>query len=148
MDLIMIPAYVNSASLLLISLLHFYWAMGGQWGFRAALPERNGTKAFQPGRFMTLSVSVIFGCMSLLYLNKAGVFTTLSSLVPDWLSQYGLWLLAVLFLIRAIGDFRYVGFFKRLTNSRFAELDTKFYSPLCLLLSLNTLLLIAFPVQS
>lgn len=41
-------------------------------------------------------------------------------------------------LLRSIGDFRYVGFFKRARGSRFAELDTRFYSPLCLPLALAT----------
>jgi hypothetical protein len=33
--------------------------------------------------------------------------------------------------LRAIGDFRYVGFFKRIRDSKFARLDTLAYSPLC-----------------
>ncbi len=31
--------------------------------------------------------------------------------------------------------FRYVGFFKRVRGTRFAEMDTRYYSPLCLTLS-------------
>ena len=38
-------------------------------------------------------------------------------------------------LMRAIGDFRYVGFFKRVRGSRFARMDTTLYSPLCLALA-------------
>ena len=48
-----------------------------------------------------------------------------------WMS-YGL---ALGLLARAIGEFRYVGFFKRVRSSRFAELDSLVYSPLCLMLS-------------
>ena len=40
------------------------------------------------------------------------------------------WLIAAAFALRAIGDFRYVGFFKRIRDSRFAHLDTIAYSPL------------------
>ncbi len=61
----------------------------------------------------------------------------------DWIAapgfsrfvRYGLWLTAVIFLLRAIGDFRYVGVFKRHRESSFAKLDTLLYSPLCLLLA-------------
>lgn len=140
----MLPAFVNFFILLIISAIHIYWAFGGRWGLTNALPERNGTKAFQPGPFVTLVVALIFGLMGLFYLYKTGRFPGLDSLIPGWMSQYGLWALAGIFLLRAIGDFRYVGFFKRVKNSRFARLDTIFYSPLCLLLSLNTFLLISF----
>ena len=33
--------------------------------------------------------------------------------------------------LRAIGDFRYVGFFNRVRDTGFARLDTLAYSPLC-----------------
>jgi hypothetical protein len=43
--------------------------------------------------------------------------------------------IAIIFLIRAIGDFRYVGFLKKIKNTKFAKKDTKYYSPLCSLIS-------------
>ena len=138
----MIPALTNFLLLLIISLIHVYWAAGGRWGLAESVPERNGSKAFQPGRFATFVVALIFSCMALFYLYKIGWLTSLNVIVPDWLSRYGLWILAGIFLLRAIGDFRYVGFSKRVRNSRFAKLDTTFYSPLCLLLSANSFLLI------
>ena len=138
----MIPASINFSILLVISSIHVYWGLGGNWGLRAAVPERNDSKAIRPGRFITLLVAIIFGVMGLLYLVKIGLLPEVESLIPSWLNQYSLWVLAGIFLVRAIGDFRYVGFFKKVRNSRFADLDTKFYSPLCLLLSANTFLLI------
>ncbi len=45
--------------------------------------------------------------------------------------------LALIFAVRAIGDFRYVGFFKHIRGSRFARMDTLCYSPLCAALSLS-----------
>jgi len=44
--------------------------------------------------------------------------------------------LALIFAFRALGDFRYVGFFKRVRGNLFAQRDTWFYSPLCLLLAI------------
>lgn len=140
----MLPALVNGSILLLISIIHVYWAFGGQWGLAVAVPERNGAKAFQPGRLATLIVALAFGCMALFYVYKIGWLTSLNALVPNWLDRWGLWSLAAVFLLRAVGDFRYVGFFKRVRQSRFARLDTRFYSPLCLLLCVNTGLLILF----
>ncbi|WP_367946795.1 DUF3995 domain-containing protein [Leptospira santarosai] len=45
-------------------------------------------------------------------------------------------LLSAMFLFRAIGDFRLVGFFKKIRGTKFAKNDTAFFSPLCLLLSI------------
>lgn len=138
----MIPAYVNSAILLVISGLHVYWAMGGNGGLRVSVPEQNGGRAFQPGRVATLVVALLFGAMALFFLYKIGHLSGLDPFVPKWLSRYGLWVLAVVFGLRAIGDFRYVGFTKQVRSTRFAQLDTYLYSPLCLLMSLNTGLVI------
>ena len=144
----MIPAFINFVILLIISAIHIYWAFGGRWGLTSALPERNGSKAFRPGPVATLVVAVLFGLMAMFYLYEIGQFPVADSVMPGWLSHYGLWALAGIFLLRAIGDFRYIGFFKRVKDSRFARLDTVFYSPLCLLLSLNTFLLISFQSKS
>ena len=43
--------------------------------------------------------------------------------------------------LRAFGDFKHVGFFKTSKNSRFSALDTRYYSPLCLLLGILILVL-------
>jgi hypothetical protein len=48
--------------------------------------------------------------------------------------------LALGLLARAIGEFKYVGFFKRVRDSKFARLDTLLYSPLCLLLAVGVAL--------
>jgi len=46
------------------------------------------------------------------------------------------WAIPAIFLLRALGDFRYVGFFKKVKTTPFAKADTKFFSPLCLMLGL------------
>jgi hypothetical protein len=38
---------------------------------------------------------------------------------------------------RAVGDFNYIGFFKRRRTTAFAGLDTRLYSPLALALGLG-----------
>ena len=39
--------------------------------------------------------------------------------------------------VRAVGDRKYVGFFKRVRDTEFARRDSRIYSPLCLLLGLG-----------
>ena len=130
----------NILILLAISGIHFFWAFGGKWGADGAIPtNREGKKMLNssgnfPSVFATLIVAFGLLVMSLLHLEKV---QSLSLPIPTWIDTYGLKIIAVIFLIRAIGDFRYVGFFKKIKETKFATLDTKYYSPLCILLSFN-----------
>ena len=85
---------------------------------------------------MTLLVALaLLGAAGLVSLE--GGFWSLSGL-KDWVHGATL-LLAGVMLARAVGEFRYVGFFKTVRNTRFGQLDTRFYSPLCLFLGLAVL---------
>ncbi|RZK29456.1 MAG: DUF3995 domain-containing protein [Hymenobacter sp.] len=114
--------------------IHAYWGLGGKWGADAALPTNAaGHKVLNPRPLECFIVAIGLMCCGLLVLVTAGL---LSILLPHWLHQYGLWVLAGLFMLRALGDFKYVGFFKSVTTTPFARLDTRYYSPLCLMLSI------------
>ncbi len=131
----MIFPLTNTLILLAISGIHFFWAFGGRWGGDAALPtSQDGKKALSPSVFATLVVAFGILAMALLHLEKV---QTLNLPIPAWINAYGLKIIAGIFLLRAIGDFRYVGFSKKIKNTKFANLDTKYYSPLCLILSIN-----------
>jgi hypothetical protein len=54
----------------------------------------------------------------------------------------GMWIIVLTFLIRAIGDFNYVGFFKKQKKTIFGKADTKFYTPLCLTIAILAFILI------
>jgi hypothetical protein len=56
------------------------------------------------------------------------------------INKYGLWILMTLFILRAIGDFKYMGFFKKIKNTKFGQNDTKYFAPLCLIIGILTLL--------
>lgn len=117
---------------LLISILHFYWAFGGKWGFDKSIPvNEQGVKLFEP---KALECAVVgFGLLLFVgyYLLKANFIEVP---VPQWLMDYSGWVISAIFLIRAIGDFKYAGFFKRFKDTDFGRMDSKFYSPLCLLI--------------
>lgn len=126
---------LNTLILFAISGIHFFWAFGGHWGADAAIPtSKDGKKTLSPDIFATLVVAFGILAMALLHLEKV---QTLSLPIPVWINAYGLKIIAILFLIRAIGEFKYVGFFKKIKDTQFAILDTKYYSPLCLILSIN-----------
>lgn len=128
---------LGSATVLsLLALIHVYWAAGGATGATAVVPTKGdgeGTPLFQPGPLATLVVAALLSFAALLVLVRSG-FLTLA--LPDWMISKGVWILAAVFLLRALGDFRYVGFFKRIRHTTFGRWDTRLYSPLCLMLSL------------
>ncbi|MEO8804538.1 MAG: DUF3995 domain-containing protein [Burkholderiaceae bacterium] len=124
-----------------LSLLHVYWAFGGHIGLAAAVPERathdarsgrpRRVKIFQPSRSATLLVAGALAGMGALVALRAGLF---GAAVTHWSVQVLLSALAVVFLVRAVGDFDLLGFFKRANDSAFAFWDSVLYSPLCVAL--------------
>lgn len=140
--MITILGLVNSLVFMVISAVHFYWAFGGISGLNAALPEgENGKMPLKPSALMTIVVAVIFLSVSIFFGQKAGL---LDFSFPVLLETYGLSAIGIVLLIRAIGDFKYVGFFKKIKNTRFGILDSAYYSPLCLVLSINSFLIAYF----
>ncbi len=118
-----------------LSLVHVYWLVGGRAGLLAAIPEVDGTPVFQPSTLSTFVVAIGLALCAVVIAATAGILRLpLSHTVLSWLTRA----LAVVLLVRAIGDFRLVGFFKRIHHSRFAHLDTVVYSPLCLALAIGS----------
>lgn len=118
---------------LLLSILHVYWAFGGRWGFNASIPlDSNGRKTIKPGIFSTFIVAIglgLFSYVDFLFLSLASANFNISLL------RYALLFIAIIFLLRAIGDFKYIGFFKRFRKTSFAKRDSMLYTPLCSFLS-------------
>lgn len=111
---------------------HFRMAALPGIGGSGAVPTVAGKPLFVPPPAATVAVGVVLlGCAALVSAAADIWQSPLPRPLLMWLS-YGL---ASGLLLRAIGDFRYVGFFKRVRDSRFATLDSFVYSPLCLLLA-------------
>jgi hypothetical protein len=133
-----IPALINSIIFLSLSALHFYWSAGGKLNFGEALPKnRAGDRLLNPTPFHSALVGVFLLIFSMYYLVKIEIVSI--TLSPMALSGIG-WFIATIFLIRAMGDFKYVGFFKKIKNTDFAKQDTRYFSPLCLWLFINAVL--------
>lgn len=135
--MLIVLAIVLIAIFAFLASVHIYWAFGGRFAKVAAIPELRGSPSFVPGRMMTLLVACcLFACAALI--GAATGF--IAAPVPAMVIQWGCFGLAALLLLRAIGDFRLVGFFKTVRGSRFAWLDSALYSPWCLALALGVFL--------
>ena len=121
---------IESTTLFVLAGIHFNWAIGGTWGFDVAIPTKeNGERLMNPGKIDSATVGFGLASFGLYYLILIG---WIEWEIPFWALNYAKWVIAGIFTLRSIGDFRYLGFFKKLKTTEFAKKDTKIYAPLCL----------------
>lgn len=124
-----------------LSGIHVYWGLGGKWALADAYPTKEDGTALAklPGVMATFIVATGLFIFGIFYLINENL---LSLALPAYLSDYGYWMIASIFFLRAVGDFQYVGLFKKIKTTSFGKKDTSVYTPLCIFLSSLTLLLI------
>ena len=111
-----------------LSALHVYWAVGGRAGSDAVIPTVNGRRTLNPTPFASIVVAVALGLAAAITFGATGM---LVAVAPAWLIRWGLVVVAVVVVARAVGDFRLIGVTKRVRDTRFARLDTRGFVPLC-----------------
>lgn len=120
-----------TGSFIIIAVLHIFWALGFKFDIRNMVPVVNGEPVFTPGPIGTFIVAIVL-------FGFAGVSLALGfpNKVPaNYLSFIKIAGIAIgiILLVRAIGDFKYAGFFKRIKGSNFAKYDYWLYSPFSLI---------------
>ena len=126
-------AITLSLTFLALALIHVYWGLGGTWGVKATIPtQEDDTSLFSPGPFACYVVAA--GLLSFSYISLVQVALLPAPVGTDTIKWVTL-AMSLLFGLRAIGDFRYAGLFKRIRNTHFSRYDTMIFTPLCILLS-------------
>lgn len=118
-------------------LLGFWRSLGNSSSHSGKKGEQQ--PIFKPRKLGTILVAVLILLASSMLIFQAGY---LESLQTNTLTKIGSIVCATVFMIRAIGDFNYLGFFKKIKHSQFARYDTWIYSPLCLFLGLTYIILL------
>lgn len=135
-------AGLNGLIMIAIGLAHLYWLFGGKWGYAEIVPTDDaGKRVLHPGPVSTVIVSVGLLAFAGYYFAR---LSGMAQFLPLRLGSWGIWALGFLFLARAIGDFRYMGFFKKVRNTVFGRQDTRYFAPLCLYLSISSFLIAIF----
>ncbi|TPG71553.1 DUF3995 domain-containing protein [Brevibacillus laterosporus] len=116
--------------LVFIGCIHVYWAFGGKWGVGVAVPTGVSQQpTFVPGSAGTLIVALLLFGASLLLMIQGDILQS----IPSYpIVKWGCWVCVAVFGLRSIGEFKYVGLFKRVKSSRFSKYDTYLFTPLCL----------------
>ncbi len=134
----MIPilAIAGAAILTVIAVAHVIWAFGNRIGPSVIIPTRpDGSAVLAPGRGITLGVALLLFTAAFLLIERGGLGPGLVARPWRALGAGGV---AVVLFLRGIGDFHYVGLFKRERQSPFARMDSRLYTPLVLILALLT----------
>ena len=131
-QVVMVIASLVGVAFVILAIWHFYMAMFPAANASGAVPSIDGRPLFTPSTRATVGVGIVLLMFALLVAATGRLVDVgVSSRLLTWAS----FALALGLLARAIGDFRYVGFFKRVRGSRFATLDSYLFSPICLLLA-------------
>jgi hypothetical protein len=141
-SILIVPVVINTIIFFLLSLLHFYWAFGGKLWYTDVLPTNSkGLHRMDPGT--TAGLIIAFGLLSfaVITVGNQGVF---DKYVRRKYFHFGTLIIAIIFFLRAIGDFRFIGFFKTVKWTRFGINDTQIFSPLCLFIALLSVLIFIF----
>ena len=117
----------------LLALLHFGWALGMKWGFDASLPtNEEGERVLNPKTRDSIIVGIGLALFAIFYSARSQNISLAPNATIDSIIS---WIIPSIFLLRAIGDFRYLGFFKKIKHSKFGKTDTRLVIPLCLLIA-------------
>ena len=139
--MIEILALVISAILMVIALVHLYWAMGGYWPAkdedglaRTVVGNSAGPKDqpyTMPARWLTLLIAILIFIAAFFPLMWAGFFVPYP--LHPVIVMLGMWALASIFILRGVAGM--LPFFDQFSPAEpFRSLNRKYYSPLCLLI--------------
>lgn len=127
-----------------LSGLHLYWAAGGRFFLGQVIPSKrqiitnhSGVEVeseiplFETGPLSAVVVALFLGGAA--WMVAASQALIWSPISPQHL-RTAVQALSAIFLLRAMGEFHYLGFFKTVRGTQFALWDSWLYSPLCLVL--------------
>jgi hypothetical protein len=132
----MILSRACTVLLALILLLHVYWALGGRLLLPQVLPSRPDSRepTFEPGRLGA-------GVVALALTHALYTLGTLTNLWNAPLSfevtRYAAYVWTAILGARVVGDFRFVGLFKRVRKTAFGRADDWLFTPICVLIGVG-----------
>jgi hypothetical protein len=140
MNMILLTGIFNSLIFILLASVHIYWALGGRRGAEYAIPSNPSRNklSFNPGIVPTLIVAagLLLFAITLLYsiglIHYAGL---------EQYKKMSLLVISIIFLIRAVGEFRYIGLTRKISDTKFGVYDARYYTPLSIWLGVSIFIL-------
>ena len=95
-------------------------------------------KKLKPSALASIVVATGLSLMATVHLSNASLFSVDLQFPVNKIATLAI---GIIFLLRSIGDFKWVGLFKKVRDTEFGRSDTKYFVPLCLFLSLSAFLI-------
>lgn len=135
---------INANILIAVGILYIYFLLGGRNSIEYFFPSNSSfrKKHIQPKKTKLFLISLSLFVMAFFFIEQMAGFTNIFNADAF---KWGNKIIAVIFVLRAFGNFTYVGFTKSFKKGTFAKLDTYFYSPLCLVIATLAYLLSLTP---
>jgi len=100
------------------------------------VPEIDGKPVYKPRNtdYLDVASALMLSCVIVAVRGDL-----MHSPMPETWTQTGTFAVGAVLIARAVGDFRVVGYFKKVRDTPFAEWDTRLFSPVSLMLGIATL---------
>lgn len=135
---------INANILVGLGILYIYWMLGGknsiEYFFPANSPYRK--KNIKPNKLKLAVYAIGMFVMAWFFIEQMAGFTKVFNADAF---KWGNKIISGIFLLRAVGNFTYLGFTKSFKKGTFARLDTYFYSFLCIMIAVFAYLLSLTP---
>jgi hypothetical protein len=129
-------AIALASVLLALAALHMFWAIRNRFeGSSVVIPKVGDRPVFTPSRTATLAVACALGAGAFVALAQGHALGFAAPPPVRWAAYAA----GFAFTARAIGDFRLVGFFKRIKGTDFARWDYYLFAPLSALIGISFL---------
>lgn len=120
-------ALATALCLLLLAALQAYWGLGGGFGLAYVLPPTGDALPPTQAPQVYLCLAFLLTLTAHAVLHRGGL---MAGWFPEWFYGSATRVAAAVLGLRAVGDFRAVGWFKTIHQGAFATLDTYLYAPL------------------
>ena len=123
----MILSILLSLILIVLGMIHLNWVIGGKFGYVESLPTKeNGERVLNPKKIDSAIIGIGLIAFGIFYMIESGL---IEYSLPEWIIKYGGWIIPIIFLLRAVGEFKYVGFFKsvRKTEQKSNEITIVYF---------------------
>jgi predicted permease len=128
----------NTNILAALTIMYVYWFLGGKNSIQYFFPSNSSLRRskVKPKKWKLFITAIVLAAMTWLNIEQIQYFI----FDPVRHQEVFLWgnrCISIIFLLRAFGNFTYIGFTKTFTDSTYAKLDTYVYSPACVLVAVS-----------
>jgi len=129
---------INTNILAALTIMYIYWFIGGKNSIQYFFPSNSSLRRnrVKPKKWKLFLTAIVLAAMTWLNVEQIEYFV-INPVLHEEVFLWGNRIISIIFLLRAFGNFTYIGFTKTFRDSTYAKLDTYIYSPACILVAVS-----------